>query len=85
MGKLGRRAGAHLLHRFGRQRRPHRCGRGLGHAGDRARRSRSLGLDPESYLDDNDSYHFFEKLGGLIITGPTQTNVMDLRFILVGK
>ncbi|MCY3776123.1 MAG: glycerate kinase [Candidatus Aminicenantes bacterium] len=50
-----------------------------------ARRSRSLGLDPDSYLGDNDSYHFFEKLGDLIITGPTQTNVMDLRFILVGS
>ena len=50
-----------------------------------APRSRSLGLDPESYLDDNDSYHFFDKLGDLIVTGPTQTNVMDLRFILVGN
>ena len=50
-----------------------------------ARRCRSLGLDPDSYLADNDSYHFFEKLGDLIITGPTQTNVMDLRFILVGS
>lgn len=50
-----------------------------------ARRSRSLGLDLESYLSDNDSYHYFEKLGDLLITGPTQTNVMDLRFILVGS
>jgi hydroxypyruvate reductase len=50
-----------------------------------ARRSRSLGLDLESYLGDNDSYHYFETLGDLIITGPTQTNVMDLRFILVGS
>lgn len=30
------------------------------------------------YLKNNDSYHFFEKVGGLIKTGPTQTNVMDL-------
>ncbi len=50
-----------------------------------ARRSRSLGLDLESYLANNDSYHYFEKLGDLIITGPTQTNVMDFRFILVGS
>jgi len=50
-----------------------------------ARRSRSLGLDPDSYLNDNDSYHFFKTLGDLILTGPTQTNVMDLRFILVGS
>ncbi|RYG43926.1 MAG: glycerate kinase [Chitinophagaceae bacterium] len=30
------------------------------------------------YLNKNDAYHFFEKYGGLIKTGPTQTNVMDL-------
>ena len=37
----------------------------------------------EEFLARNDSYHFFQKLGDLIITGPTQTNVMDLRFILI--
>ncbi len=47
---------------------------------DRARR---LGLDPESYLRDNDSYTFFRKAGGLIVTGPTRTNVMDIRLLLV--
>jgi glycerate-2-kinase len=31
---------------------------------------------------NNDSYHFFEKLGDLLFTGPTNTNVMDLRLIL---
>jgi glycerate 2-kinase len=36
-----------------------------------------------SYLDANDAYHFFEKYGGLIKTGPTQTNVMDLVIALV--
>jgi hydroxypyruvate reductase len=35
-------------------------------------------IDPEAYLHNNDAFHFFEKTGGLIITGPTQTNVMDL-------
>ena len=35
------------------------------------------------YLQNNDSYHFFEKLGDLIKTGPTNTNVMDLRLILI--
>ena len=40
-----------------------------------------IGLDPVRFLDENDSYHFFEKLGQLIITGPTRTNVMDLRLI----
>jgi glycerate 2-kinase len=34
-------------------------------------------------LDNNDSYHFFEKAGGLLKTGPTNTNVMDIRLLLV--
>jgi glycerate-2-kinase len=37
-----------------------------------------LSIDPEAYLHNNDAFHFFEKAGGLIITGPTQTNVMDI-------
>jgi hydroxypyruvate reductase len=40
--------------------------------------------DARRYLDDNDSYHYFEALGDLLITGPTGTNVMDVRIILVG-
>jgi glycerate 2-kinase len=39
--------------------------------------------DARRSLDDNDSYHFFEKTGGLIKTGPTGTNVMDVRILLV--
>jgi glycerate 2-kinase len=35
------------------------------------------------FLDDNDSYHFFEKLDALVKTGPTGTNVMDVRILLV--
>lgn len=35
-------------------------------------------------LDNNDSYPFFQRLGDLIVTGPTRTNVMDLHIILVG-
>jgi glycerate 2-kinase len=46
-------------------------------------RARALGLDPDHYLSDNDSYHFFERLGDLIQTGPTNTNVADLMFALV--
>ena len=38
-----------------------------------------------SYLEQNDSYHYFEPLGDLVITGPTNTNVMDVRLILVGS
>jgi hydroxypyruvate reductase len=37
----------------------------------------------QQYLDANDSYHYFEPLGDLVITGPTNTNVMDVRIILV--
>ncbi len=37
------------------------------------------------YLDRNDSYHYFEPLGDLVITGPTNTNVMDVRLILVAS
>jgi len=43
--------------------------------------ARELGLDPEEYLADNDSYHFLEALGELIVTGPTNTNVNDLAFV----
>jgi glycerate 2-kinase len=47
------------------------------------RRARAQCLHPRPYLERNDSYHFFEPLGGLLQTGPTHTNVMDLRVILV--
>jgi len=46
-------------------------------------RARQEGLEPVEFLDRNDSYHFFEPLGDLLKTGPTRTNVMDLRIILV--
>ena len=46
-------------------------------------RAKELGLDAHVFLDNNDSYHFFQRLGDLLITGPTFTNVMDLRIILV--
>lgn len=48
-----------------------------------AGRARELGLSLEDYLQRNDSYPFFDRLGDLIRTGPTRTNVMDFRFILV--
>jgi hydroxypyruvate reductase len=47
-------------------------------------RAEMRGMDPQYYLENNDSYHFFEALGDLLITGPTYTNVMDLRLVLVG-
>jgi hydroxypyruvate reductase len=46
-------------------------------------RSYALGLNASDFLSENDSYHFFEKLGDLIKTGPTNTNVMDLRVLLI--
>lgn len=47
-------------------------------------RAKKKNLDPKEYLDQNDSYHFFQQLGDLIKTGPTNTNVMDIHIILVG-
>jgi glycerate-2-kinase len=43
----------------------------------------NLHLDIEKYIANCDSYNFFKKAGGLIITGPTQTNVMDLMVALI--
>jgi glycerate-2-kinase len=40
-------------------------------------------LDPLFYLQNNDAYHFFEQAGGLIKTGPTGTNVMDIGIVLI--
>ena len=38
----------------------------------------------EDSMIHNDSHNFFKRLGDLIVTGPTRTNVMDLHIILVG-
>jgi hydroxypyruvate reductase len=43
----------------------------------------SLGLDPKAYLDNNDATAFFAATGDLVTTGPTLTNVNDIRAILV--
>jgi len=47
------------------------------------RKARMLGLDPEAALDENDSYGFFTAAGGLVKTGPTNTNVCDIQLLLV--
>lgn len=52
---------------------------------DTARRGLEMGMDPDDFLRRNDSYPFFERLGDLIVTGPTRTNVMDLRFVLIDR
>ena len=46
-------------------------------------RAKALGLNPQSYLDNNDAYGFFEQLGDLVMTGPTRTNVNDFRAIFI--
>jgi hydroxypyruvate reductase len=48
-------------------------------------RARVSGLRPiDTYLADNNAYEFFARLGDLIFTGPTNTNVGDLQVVLVG-
>src|SRR5258706_2385131 len=44
---------------------------------------KSLGLDPKAWLDNNDATAFFTATGDLLLTGPTLTNVNDIRVILV--
>jgi glycerate 2-kinase len=46
------------------------------------KRGKQLGLDPEKYLENNDSYNFFLKLGDLIYTEATGTNVNDIAVIM---
>jgi len=45
-------------------------------------KAHEMGLDPAIYLKENNSYQFFERLNDLIITGPTNTNVMDTRILI---
>ena len=49
------------------------------------REARRLGLQPADFLAINNSYEFFDRVGGLLKTGPTHTNVMDLRVAVVGS
>jgi hydroxypyruvate reductase len=51
--------------------------------GETVARARSLGLEPEIYLNQNNSYVFFDSLTDLIRTGPTGTNVNDLLILYV--
>jgi hydroxypyruvate reductase len=48
-------------------------------------RARSLGLDPDWYLTRSDSYTFFQQLGDAVVTGPTGTNVRDLRIFITSS
>ena len=47
-------------------------------------RAESIGMKASEHLYQHDAYPFFERLEDLIMTGATNTNVMDLRLILVG-
>jgi hydroxypyruvate reductase len=46
-------------------------------------KGKDKGLQAAACLDNNDSYHFFQEIDELLVTGPTNTNVMDARIILV--
>ena len=46
-------------------------------------RARAMGLDPMTFLENNDAHSLFERLGSQVITGPTHTNVNDFRAILI--
>lgn len=43
---------------------------------------RRIGIAPRPFLERNDAYHFFDPLGALLRTGPTDTNVCDLRVVV---
>jgi glycerate 2-kinase len=51
--------------------------------GDTLSRAQALGLDAHAYLADNNSYPFFNALGDLLLTGPTNTNVNDVILLAV--
>jgi hydroxypyruvate reductase len=52
---------------------------------DTLARARRAGLDPRARLADNDAYGFFAALQDRLMTGPTRTNVNDLRAVLIGQ
>lgn len=53
--------------------------------GSSARRIREAGKSPKEMLDNNDSYHALQASDGLIMTGPTGTNVNDLSVLLIKR
>jgi hydroxypyruvate reductase len=52
---------------------------------EQAKNARRLGLLSTDFLRRNDAYRFFEPLGSLIKTGPTHTNVCDVRVVIVDR
>ncbi len=53
--------------------------------GTTAQKMEALGMDVDKYLQDNDAYHALEKAGGLLMTGPTGTNVNDVTVMLIRR
>lgn len=53
--------------------------------GNTAENLRAQGIDIAQILQENDAYHALEKSGGLIVTGPTGTNVNDVAVLLLRK
>ena len=51
--------------------------------GTTVEKAKKMNLDAQEYLQNFDSYHFFDAMNGLIKTGPTCTNVMDLMIVLI--
>ncbi len=51
--------------------------------GNTCARALEAGMSPLRHLESNDAYPFFAKLGDLVMTGPTRTNVMDIHLLLV--
>lgn len=49
------------------------------------RDARRLGLSIADFLDDNDANGFFRRAGGILETGPTGTNVMDITLLIIDK
>ena len=52
-------------------------------APDTLSRAQAHGMKADAFLDRNDAYGYFSRLGDLVITGPTHTNVNDFRAILI--
>jgi glycerate 2-kinase len=52
---------------------------------DTLKRGREAGLNARDFLSAHDSYNFFQAIGDLVITGPTLTNVNDIRAVLITK
>lgn len=50
---------------------------------DTLARAEAAGLDAKAYLAGNDAYSFFDRLGDLVVSGPTLTNVNDFRAIII--